>query len=100
MANEGPSEKELQEKREIQDTQFRLALFAVGLLSLTWLLGAFGFSYLWCVFLIPFYFTVLYRKNSRIIEGKVKEAEIHVHQRKALRNEETTEWLNFILNRW
>jgi len=100
MGNEAPSEKEIHERRERQDTQFRLALFAVGLLSLTWLLGAFGFSYLWCVFLIPLFFTVTYRKNSRIIEGKIKEAEIYVHQRKALRDEETTEWLNFILNRW
>ncbi|KXJ28222.1 tricalbin-1 [Exaiptasia diaphana] len=100
MASETPSEKEAKERRERQDTQFRLALFAIGLLSLAWFLGAFGFSYLWCVFLIPLYFTVFYRKNSRIIEGRVKEAEIYVHQKKALRDEETTEWLNFILNRW
>lgn len=100
MASETSSEREAKERRERQDTQFRLALFAIALLSLAWFLGAFGFSYLWCVFLIPLYFTVFYRKNSRIIEGRVKEAEIYVHQKKALRDEETTEWLNFILNRW
>jgi len=43
---------------------------------------------------------VWYRKNCRIIDDRVREAEIKVHRRKALRDEETAEWLNFVLNRW
>ncbi|XP_048580326.1 tricalbin-1 [Nematostella vectensis] len=100
MANETADEIEAKARREREDTQLRLSLFVIALLSLTWLLGAYGFSYLWCLFIIPLLFTIWYRKNCRILEDRVREAEIKVHRRKALRDEETTEWLNFILNRW
>lgn len=100
MATESKEEVEASARRQRQDTQFRLSLFVIGLISLSWFLGAFGFSYLWCFFLIPLYFTVWYRKNSKIIDERVREAELYVHRKKALRNEESTEWLNFILNRW
>ena len=99
-ANTSPEALEAQAKKDRDDTQLRLSLFVCGVVAITWFLGAFGFSFVWTGFIIPLIFTVWYRKNCRIIDDRVREAEIQVHRRKALRDEETAEWLNFVLNRW
>lgn len=95
-----PDPLDLKARKEREDTQLRLSLFVCAVIVLTWFLGAFGFSFVWVVFIIPLIFTVWYRKNCRVLDGRVREAEIKVHRRKALRDEETVEWLNFVLNRW
>ncbi|CAH3128724.1 unnamed protein product [Porites lobata] len=100
MAENSPQALEAQAKKERDDTQLRLSLFVCAVVVLTWFLGAYGFSFVWSGFIIPLIFTVWYRKNCRIIDDRVREAEIKVHRRKALRDEETAEWLNFVLNRW
>lgn len=93
-------ELEAAARKERESTQLKLSFFVVGAVSLSWFFGTFGFSYMWCMLIILFVFTVYYRKNCRILEAKVREAEIKVHRKKALRDEETAEWLNFIINRW
>ena len=100
MAENSPEALEAQAKKDRDDTQLRLSLLVCAVVVLTWFLGAFGFSIVWAGFIIPLIFTVWYRKNCRIIDDRVLEAEIKVHRRKALRDEETAEWLNFVLNRW
>jgi len=100
MAEDSPAALEAQAKKERDDTQLRLSFFVCAVVVLTWFLGAYGFSFVWSGFIIPLIFTVWYRKNCRIIDDRVREAEIKVHRRKALRDEETAEWLNFVLNRW
>jgi len=100
MSANSPEALEAQAKKERDDTQLRLSLFVCAVVAITWFLGAFGFSFVWTGFIIPLVFTVWYRKNCRIIDDRVREAEIQVHRRKALRDEETAEWLNFVLNRW
>ena len=100
MAEDSPAALEAQAKKERDDTQLRLSFFVCAVVVLTWFLGAYDFSFVWSVFIIPLIFTVWYRKNCRIIDDRVREAEIKVHRRKALRDEETAEWLNFVLNRW
>ena len=93
-------ELEAAARKERESTQLKLSAFVVGVISLSWAIGALGFSFTWCVLIIPIVFTVYYRKNCRILEHKVREAEIKVHRKKALRDEETAEWLNFFINRW
>lgn len=100
MSANSPEALEAQAKKDRDDTQLRLSLFVCAVVTITWFLGAFGFSFVWTGFIIPLIFTVWYRKNCRIIDDRVREAEIQVHRRKALRDEETAEWLNFVLNRW
>lgn len=100
MSANSPEALEAQAKKERDDTLLRLSLFVCAVVAITWFLGAFGFSFVWTGFIIPLIFTVWYRKNCRIIDDRVREAEIQVHRRKALRDEETAEWLNFVLNRW
>ncbi|XP_020623204.1 tricalbin-1-like [Orbicella faveolata] len=100
MSANSPEALEAQAKKDRDDTQLRLSLFVCAVVAITWFLGAFGFSFVWTGFIIPLIFTVWYRKNCRIIDDRVREAEIQVHRRKALRDEETAEWLNFVLNRW
>ncbi|XP_044164205.1 tricalbin-1-like [Acropora millepora] len=100
MADNIPDPVEAREKKERDETQLRLSIFVCGVIILSWFLGAYGFSLVWAGFIIPLIFTVWYRKNCRILDGRVREAEIKVHRRKALRDEETAEWLNFVLNRW
>lgn len=100
MSQNSPEALEAQAKKERDETQLRLSLFVCAVVAITWFLGAYGFSFVWAGFIIPLIFTVWYRKNCRIIDDRVREAEIKVHRRKALRDEETAEWLNFVLNRW
>ena len=100
MAEKSSAVLEAQAKKERDETQLRLSIFVCSTVAITWFLGAYGFSFVWAGFIIPFIFTVWYRKNCRIIDDRVREAEIKVHRRRALRDEETAEWLNFVLNRW
>lgn len=100
MAKSSPEALEAEAKKERDAIQLRLSLFVCAVVVLTWFLGAYGFSLVWAGFIIPLIFTVWYRKNCRILDARVREAEIKVHRRKALRDEETAEWLNFVLNRW
>lgn len=100
MADSSPEALEAEAKKERDAIQLRLSLFVCAVVVLTWFLGAYDFSLVWAGFIIPLIFTVWYRKNCRILDARVREAEIKVHRRKALRDEETAEWLNFVLNRW
>ena len=70
------------------------------MLCLSWILGTFSFSFLWVFTIIfgLFMFWISYLQNTfnKIIDSH----KTFFLRKKALRQEETAEWLNFIINRW
>lgn len=67
---------------------------------LAWVLGKLDFGIYW--FFSLFVFTVVWLrcKNATIQELVFKEAELEAHRARAFKNDETVEWLNFLMNRW
>lgn len=90
-------------KRRRQSTEnqlYYLYIFVAFIVSSSWLLGAFGFSFLWVFLLSAILFTVWKTQVTQLVRRHLQLEEVIVHRKRALRNSETTEWLNFIINRW
>ncbi|XP_076463535.1 extended synaptotagmin-1-like isoform X2 [Babylonia areolata] len=75
-------------------------LLVAGAVSLSWLIGFFEFSFVWAFLLISALFIVWKAKISRIIKQHLNVEETVLYRRRAFRQNETVEWLNFLLNRW
>lgn len=70
------------------------------MLAMAWFLGTLNFSFLW-VFAIIFCLFIVWKTRLRnIVERNLDWHKEHFHRKRALRQEETAEWLNFIINRW
>lgn len=87
-------------KRERQNEQMKIYLFVLIMYLLIFWIGLLGCSLFW-VFVIAFVtFSMWKRKVFSLTERYIKEKETILHRKKALRQSETCEWLNFIVNRW
>lgn len=95
---EDDEEKTLRKDRE--NSQMKVYILIAFVINLSWLLGWLGFSFLWIFALVFLTFVVWYTKVMTIVELYIKEREISLHRKRALRQNESAEWLNFILNRW
>lgn len=94
---------EIESRKERQRSQLLLSVFLVAVVLIAWALGKFAtisISSFGCLLLIIFVFNVWHRKSNHLLEQKIKAEKLRVHQKKALRSEETAEWFNFILNKW
>ena len=80
--------------------QMVVYLFFCFVIIASWLLGMYGFSFFWIFLLLGAAFWVWYRKATSLLEQALKEKEVVLMRRRNLRQSETAEWLNFILNRW
>ncbi|XP_021363812.1 extended synaptotagmin-1-like isoform X2 [Mizuhopecten yessoensis] len=69
-------------------------------LSLAWGLGVWGCSFLWVFIVIAALFVVWKTKLTNIVKRHLSMEEQRIHRKKALRQSETLEWLNFVFNRW
>ncbi|XP_064601756.1 uncharacterized protein LOC135467816 isoform X3 [Liolophura sinensis] len=90
-------------KRRRQSTEnqmYYLYIFVAFIVSSSWLLGTFEFSFLWVFLLSAILFTVWKTQVTQLVRRHLQLEEVMVHRKRALRNSETTEWLNFIINRW
>lgn len=70
------------------------------LLSLSWLLGLLNFSFLWVFGIIFCLFIVWKTRLRNTVERNIDWHKEHFQRKRALRQEETVEWLNFVMNRW
>jgi len=69
-------------------------------IALSWFLGNFDFSFLW-VFAMVFGLFIVWKSRLRnIVESNLQWHKEQFHRKRALRQEETVEWLNFAVNRW
>lgn len=96
----GNSDAEKAAKAARENQQLVIYLFVASVIILAWVLGSLHCSFLWTFFLIVLTFMVWWNKVLLLTEKYIKEKEMLVHRRRALRQSETTEWLNFIINRW
>ena len=75
-------------------------LFVALSIILAWLLGAWGASFAWPFGLVVAVFVVWRGKVLALTAAFLRDKELEVHRRRALRQSETAEWLNFVINRW
>ncbi|KAK2158561.1 hypothetical protein LSH36_167g03038 [Paralvinella palmiformis] len=87
-----------QKSRENQ--QILLYMFISFVVILAWIIGYFQFSFLWVFLLILLTLLVWWNKVISLIEAYVRDKEVEVHRKRALRKSETAEWMNFLVNRW
>ena len=92
------SERAAKAARENQ--QLIVYLFVASMIVLSWILGSLDCSFLWTFILIVLTFMVWWNKVLALTETYVKEKEVLMHRRRALRQSETAEWLNFVVNCW
>jgi len=96
--NRFADEKLLLRKR--QNEQLYVYLFVAGALVVCWLLGLYQFSFVW-VFAVIFLTFVMWKiRLLSVTEYFLRQCELRMHQRRALSQSETAEWLNFVIRRW
>ncbi|XP_052824922.1 uncharacterized protein LOC106869820 isoform X2 [Octopus bimaculoides] len=92
-------EEQLQTQRLNRDMGY-FYLFVASIVAIAWLLGAFGFSFIWTLGLIGILFSIWKTKLFNLIRKISSLEQLAVHRKRALRQNETAEWLNFLFNRW
>jgi Ca2+-dependent lipid-binding protein len=98
IATTGLDEQRMLQKR--QNEQMLIYLFICLAIVLAWMLGTWQFSFVW-VFGIALFTLVTWRfKVMTLIEKNIQYYETILHRRRRLRQSETAEWLNFLVNRW
>lgn len=86
--------------RTLVNQLFGLYLIVAFMLSLSWLLGTLSYSFLW-IFAIIFGLFIVWRTRLKdLVDRNLEWHTQHYHRKRALRQEETAEWLNFVINRW
>lgn len=75
-------------------------LLVAAAVSCAWLIGFCALSFVWAFLLIGSLFLVWKTKISRIVKQHLDIEETALYRRRAFRQHETVEWLNFLLNRW
>ncbi|KAL0269628.1 UNVERIFIED_CONTAM: hypothetical protein PYX00_007297 [Menopon gallinae] len=66
----------------------------------SWIIGSIGLSFAWIVILVSTALAIFSSSVSRIIQDARNEEIVKIRRRKALSQDETAEWLNFLFNRW
>lgn len=94
------TDHEQQAKVHRENQQLIIYIFVAIIIACAWILGVFEFSFLWVFGLIVITFLVWWGKVMTLTEQSIKYKEVLIHRKRALRQSETTEWLNFVINRW
>lgn len=101
LASKQCSGAEDQRRRQHRaDQHQRLLLSMLIFTVIAWLLGKTDVSISWIFFLFAWIFFWWKNTATKVIDLAAKQAEIDKRREKALSNAETTEWLNFMINRW
>ncbi|KAL5008759.1 hypothetical protein ScPMuIL_014340 [Solemya velum] len=93
-------EEEARSTRETVNQLMSVYLLVVSIISGAWFLGTYAFSFLWVFMLTAVLFFVWKSKLTRLITKHLEREETNIHRKRALKQSETTEWLNFLINRW
>ncbi|XP_047478110.1 uncharacterized protein LOC125031428 isoform X1 [Penaeus chinensis] len=72
----------------------------LGIVVLTWTLGACGASWAWLLVSVGITWAVVRGSLERVAEDASRYVSLRLHRRRALQADETCEWLNILLNRW
>ena len=93
-------EQERVAKTRRENQQLIIYIFVAFVIATAWILGFFEFSFLWVFGLIAITFLIWWGKVLSLTEQCIKQREVLIHRKRALRQSETSEWLNFVINRW
>ncbi len=94
------TEQEKLARTSRENQQIIIYIFVSAVIASAYVLGCMDFSFMWVFFMIAATFGVWWGKVLHLTEDHIKYHETLVHRKRALRHSETTEWLNFIINRW
>ena len=83
-----------------ENQQLRIYLFVSAIIAIAWVFGTLEFSFTYVFGLMALVFIVWRGKVMKLIDEHILQQETLLHRRRALQHHETTEWLNFIINRW
>jgi len=86
--------------RKRQNEQMVIYLIFCSAIVVAWVLGSWQFSFVW-TFVIALITLAIWRsKVMTLTERNIQYRETILHRRRSLRQSESAEWLNFIINRW
>jgi Ca2+-dependent lipid-binding protein len=84
-----------------RDAQLNWTLLFVAVsVVCSWLLGATGLSLAWLLLLLALVAAVWKTSLVRLVEAAISYETLRVRRKRALSQDETAEWFNFLLNRW
>nr|XP_022329862.1 tricalbin-3-like isoform X4 [Crassostrea virginica] len=95
-----PKEAEMSGNADTISQLIGLYFLVVVAILTAWALGCFQMAFYWTFLLCGFIFVVWRTKLRQILRNKIFAVECLIHRKRALRQNESSEWLNFILNRW
>ncbi|XP_025104942.1 tricalbin-3-like isoform X2 [Pomacea canaliculata] len=95
-----PKKAAVEQGRRVVTGLTGMYLLVAGAVSLSWLVGYLDFSYVWSFLLTAALFVIWKAKIKKIIKQYLNIEEADLYRRRAFRQNETAEWLNFLLNRW
>lgn len=95
-----PKEAEMSGNADTISQLMGLYFLVVVVILTAWALGCFQMAFYWTFLLCGFIFVVWRTKLRQILRNKIFAVECLIHRKRALRQNESSEWLNFILNRW
>jgi Ca2+-dependent lipid-binding protein len=84
-----------------RDAQLNWMLMFVAVsVVCSWLLGTIGLSLAWLLLLLALVAAVWKTSLVRLVDAAVSYETLRVRRKRALSQDETAEWFNFLLNRW
>ena len=83
-----------------ENNQLVIYVLVAICVCLSWFLGLIQASFLWIFLIILILFLLWRTKIFAITEEFIRHKELQLHRKKALRQCETSEWLNFIIHKW
>lgn len=87
--------------KRMRDRELRRVWLVVGgAVALAWLVGAAGWSLAWLLLLLAGLAAVARAPLADVLDEAVRYETRRVRARRALAQDETAEWFNFLLNRW
>ena len=98
--SEAEIEQDKQDLNQRTNQQMLVYLLVACVIISAWALGTLGCSFIWIFCLLFVTFWIWYKKVTSIVEKALRKKETLLLRRRNLRQSETAEWLNFILNRW
>jgi Ca2+-dependent lipid-binding protein len=75
-------------------------IFVAASVVCSWVLGTTGLSLAWLLLLLALVAAVWKASLVRLVEAAVSYETLRVRRKRALSQDETAEWFNFLLNRW
>jgi Ca2+-dependent lipid-binding protein len=83
-----------------ENLQLIIYIIVAVCICFSWLLGLMQASFLWIFLLILSLFLLWKTKVFALTEEFIRFKELQLHRKKALRQTETSEWLNFLIHKW